>query len=59
MSMNRVTMSGKPKILFMCQCGFTMKTSGITFKCPKCGFDPVGEVNKEAQKLREEIEVGN
>ena len=47
------TLSGFPKLVFSCKCGFTMKTSGLVatvidgrctkIVCPKCGFNPVAE----------------
>lgn len=35
------TLSGFNKIKFVCsECGFTCKTSGLPFSCPKCNFNP-------------------
>lgn len=54
-SIERQTLSGKPKINFKCKlCGFTLKTSGIPLSCPKCGFAPVKEIERENIESMEE-----
>jgi len=46
--------SGNPKLVFLCKvCGFTGQTSGFPTSCPKCGFNPI----KELEKQREERNI--
>jgi predicted nucleic acid-binding Zn-ribbon protein len=52
---NRETISGHQKLTFECHvCGFIGKTCGMPVSCPRCGFNPLAEINKELQRERDE-----
>ena len=55
-NINKMTVSGKPRLTFLCnKCGFSGKTSGFPISCPKCHYDPIKEVNRELEEIRESL----